>query len=127
MQQRQLTTAEKNQYRGNVEFLMENLVFNYGTMESKNVIIDIGGNLKIAALEIQGVDQELIDEIKFSSEDALIGLMSSFEEFKTPLGKYNDHGVNELQITFMQYIQYVLNEDRRINRDKWIKIGYSFD
>lgn len=102
-----LTQIEREMYKGNVNRLLDFLPVDYGGEETENVTIQINPNLEVRLLEIKGISEELQTEIKNAITDALLNLINNLEEFSPGAVSY-EHMTNELQISLMDYIQYVI-------------------
>jgi hypothetical protein len=112
-----LTQIEREMYKGNVDRLIDTLAVDYGGEETKNVVIEINPNLEVRLLEIKGISPELTEEIKNAITGALLGWINNLEEFSPGAVSY-EHMTNELQISLMDYIQYVISNNPASNRYK---------
>lgn len=105
---KELTKDQKNFYKRDVGFFLNNIELGYTGYESENIVMDIEPNLTVRGLKIKGISRELTDEIALAINQSFIALFSKFEQIKK--GSLNmPQLADELELTFMDYINFVLN------------------
>ena len=107
-----LTAEEKSIYKRNVDYFISKLedYEDCGSYETDNVELEIDTKLNVHHLKINSISKELEDEIKNAINKSLRSLMGNFEGHTNKWSHYHIPYIDDLEITFSDYIEYVLKK-----------------